>query len=362
MKEKTANGSALVRFATREAEEIRGLLKRAARDIVTIGQKLIAVKARLPHGAWGEWLRAEFDWDERTARRFMSVGECFKSDKLSDLDIAPSALYLLAAPSTPEDVRQSMLEQAQAGARITLAAVRSAIGGDEAKALPPAPDLDERYKHWLKGAPRIIRKYPKRLDEVWMGALIDGEITDEDFEAMKLYEKGKITSPETLSPNLRFWLRALSDANNKLEPEPNENELTLAFDQLDQTCHGVNVIVGWLREYLCTFCYGELPAWGNVRGCNPDPFSEYGRCCDKCDESVNRGRMVIMMAIDDDAFYKEMSAAALRPECSRESFAYLAYDIATKTRKGEPDGFYPMKIPAGAVVDGKLNLAAIQPA
>src|SRR5262245_55013987 len=125
-------------FETNEAEEIRGLLKRAARDIVTIGQKLIAVKARLQHGEWGAWLRAEFDWDERTARRFMSVGECFKTDNLSDLDIAPSALYLLASPSTPEDIRQSILEEARAGGKITLAAVRKAIGpGDEPKTLPP---------------------------------------------------------------------------------------------------------------------------------------------------------------------------------------------------------------------------------
>jgi Protein of unknown function (DUF3102) len=332
-------------FAANEAEEIRGLLKRAARDIVTIGQKLIAVKARLKHGEWGEWLRDQFDWDERTARRFMSVGEAFKTDNLSDLDIAPSALYLLAAPSTPEDIRQSILEQARAGARITLAAVRDAIGGDEAKALPPAPDLDERYKYWLKSAPRIIRRYPKRLDEVWMAAIIDGEIDSEDLAAMKLYAKGKITSPETLSPNLRFWLRAISDSSNKLEPEPNENELTLAFNHLDQTCDGVNLIVGWLREYFCTFCYGELPAWGNFRGSNPYPFSDYGRCCDKCDEDVLRGRMCIIKAATDDVFYDELSAAALRPECSRESFAYLTYDVATKTRNGEPGGFPMIKIP-----------------
>src|SRR5262245_40690366 len=161
------------KFVAQEAEEIRGLLKRAARDIVTIGQKLIAVKARLKHGEFGNWLRAELDWNERTARNFMSVAEAFKTENFADLDIAPSALYLLASPSTPEDIRQSMLDEARAGAKITLAAVRKALGpDDDVKALPPALDPDERYKHWLKSVPRLVRKYPKRLDEMWMAALL----------------------------------------------------------------------------------------------------------------------------------------------------------------------------------------------
>src|SRR5262249_13855209 len=60
-----------------------------------------------------------FDWDGRTAQRFMNVGERFKNDNLSDLDIAPSALYLLAAPSTPENVGNDILSRARAGQRIT---------------------------------------------------------------------------------------------------------------------------------------------------------------------------------------------------------------------------------------------------
>jgi hypothetical protein len=47
--------------------EIRGLMRRAAQDIIDIGLKLIEVKGRLPHGAFGAWLGAEFDWGEVTA-------------------------------------------------------------------------------------------------------------------------------------------------------------------------------------------------------------------------------------------------------------------------------------------------------
>ena len=82
------------------AVEIRSLMKRASQDVVVVGQKLIMVKEQLPHGQFGPWLRAEFAWSERTARQFMSVAEAFKTVNFADLVVAPSALYVLAAPST----------------------------------------------------------------------------------------------------------------------------------------------------------------------------------------------------------------------------------------------------------------------
>ena len=99
--------------------EIKTLMRRAAQDIIDIGQKLIEVKATLGYGRFGPWLEAEFEWNERTARRFIQVAEQFKTDKLSVLQIAPSALYLLAAPSTPDEAREEALNRAEAGERIT---------------------------------------------------------------------------------------------------------------------------------------------------------------------------------------------------------------------------------------------------
>ncbi len=107
--------------------EIKTLVRRAAQDIIEIGQKLIEVKEHLEHGQFGAWLKAEFSWDDRTARRFMAVAEQFKSDNLSDLQIAPSALYLLAAPSTPDAARDEALERAAAGETITHQAARQIV-------------------------------------------------------------------------------------------------------------------------------------------------------------------------------------------------------------------------------------------
>jgi hypothetical protein len=58
--------------------EIKGLMKRAAQDVIEIGQKLLDVKRRIEHGKFLRWLESEFDWSERTARNFMSVAEVLK--------------------------------------------------------------------------------------------------------------------------------------------------------------------------------------------------------------------------------------------------------------------------------------------
>jgi hypothetical protein len=82
---------------------------------------LRAVKEALEHGQFGRWLHAEFGWTERLAQNFMTVAERFgaKSEIISDLQIQPTAAYLLAAPSVPDEARQHAIERAQAGERIT---------------------------------------------------------------------------------------------------------------------------------------------------------------------------------------------------------------------------------------------------
>ncbi len=41
--------------------EIKTLIQRAAQDIFDIGQKLVEVKAKLGHGHFRSWLKAEFE-------------------------------------------------------------------------------------------------------------------------------------------------------------------------------------------------------------------------------------------------------------------------------------------------------------
>lgn len=107
-------------FVLQQTEEIRALVKRAAQDIALVGQKLIDVKAKLGHGNFLHWLKTEFQWSWDTAKRLMRVAEVFgENQQFADFHLAPSVLYMLAAPSTPKAAREEALALAEKGERIT---------------------------------------------------------------------------------------------------------------------------------------------------------------------------------------------------------------------------------------------------
>ena len=124
-----------------KTDRIKERIRRTAQDIVDIGEDLIEVKDQLEHGNFGLWLKLEFDWDERTARRFMSVAAMMKSDTvsvlsradLSKMDIGAGALYILAAKSTPQEVRREALERAYRGEQMTQSKVKELVKERKAK-------------------------------------------------------------------------------------------------------------------------------------------------------------------------------------------------------------------------------------
>lgn len=139
----------LLKPAEREAVqehtgEIRSLARRAAEDVVEIGQRLTEVKGVLGHGQFGTWVNCEFGWSYPAAARFMQVAEAFKSINLRDLQIAPSALYALASGSTPEPIRQEFIQRAEAGEPIARKDVLARVQEHHEQFMPeplPAPVL-----------------------------------------------------------------------------------------------------------------------------------------------------------------------------------------------------------------------------
>ncbi len=111
------------------AEKIRSTVQKTIESIIEVGQELLAVKEAVGHGHFGAWLRAEFGWTERTAQNLMSVAERFGGNTklISDLPIDPTAAYLLAAPSAPDEARQTAVERAEAGEQITTAVAKQIL-------------------------------------------------------------------------------------------------------------------------------------------------------------------------------------------------------------------------------------------
>jgi hypothetical protein len=137
------------RIITRQrATEIKTLMRATAENIMQVGEKLLDVQVKLGNTTFDAWLQAEFDWSRRTAYNFIGVYKEFRGRaNFAQMDIATSALYLLASPSTPGEVREEMIDRAEAGERISHTEVKAAVVEAKAKrqpALPPAPAPVER--------------------------------------------------------------------------------------------------------------------------------------------------------------------------------------------------------------------------
>ena len=57
------------------AEQVEQHAYRAVEAAIECGRRLVAIKARLGHGKWSHWIGKSFDYDQRTAERYMSLAE-----------------------------------------------------------------------------------------------------------------------------------------------------------------------------------------------------------------------------------------------------------------------------------------------
>lgn len=118
-----------------KTSEIKSLIRQTAQDIFYVGQKLAEVKQQLKHGEFRNWLNTEFNWSVSSATKFMQVSEQFKNVNFTHLNFATSALYVLAAPSTPEHARQQALQLASKGENITYSLAKLIIKHHKESAL-----------------------------------------------------------------------------------------------------------------------------------------------------------------------------------------------------------------------------------
>ncbi|MBF9050625.1 DUF3102 domain-containing protein [Roseobacter sp. HKCCD9010] len=146
------------------AERIRVRMKRTTEDIVAIGLDLIAVKERLPHGAFLPWIEAEFGMSRPTATRFMQVAEVYRDKVFTLNNLDPTVLYELAAPSTPSEVRDAVEARTEAGEAVTAAEIKRMkreIAEERARAdhaETQADDLKDQNRSLLEGQSALIER------------------------------------------------------------------------------------------------------------------------------------------------------------------------------------------------------------
>jgi hypothetical protein len=99
------------------AQRVRKCLENMSGNIIEVGHELLAVKRRLEHGQFLNWVAAKCGLSPRHAQLMIRAAE-WAEDKCEIVShLEPTAIYLLAAPSTPEMVRREVLSRLEQGHR-----------------------------------------------------------------------------------------------------------------------------------------------------------------------------------------------------------------------------------------------------
>jgi hypothetical protein len=229
---------------TEHATAIRQLGKRVVTDVIEIGRHLAEAKKIAGHGNWLPWLKHEFGWTEMTATRFMNVYEMSKSNNLLDLELPISSLYLLAAPSTPEETRTELIERAKSGEVIKLFEIKENIKATKA---PPEPARKSSPVRTGENAddPEASAEHMKRhlaaLDDE-PDSDIEDEIKPETAAQAKTATKAKSRPARWLAAATAAaeWLRELQDLQSEYQdwrdslPENLQGSAT--SEKLDAVC------------------------------------------------------------------------------------------------------------------------------
>jgi hypothetical protein len=97
------------------ARRVRSRLKNMSSEIIEIGRELRTVKHRLEHGHFLEWVEKQCGLSPRIAQLMMKAAEWAEGRCEIVTHLEPTAIYLLAAPSTPESVREEVLSRLEEG-------------------------------------------------------------------------------------------------------------------------------------------------------------------------------------------------------------------------------------------------------
>jgi Protein of unknown function (DUF3102) len=106
--EYSAFSSELADAARKIAERVRGRTQKAIFDN---GRDLLGMRDKLEHGLFLKWVEAECGFGKSTAYNLMNAVERF-GDKLPTVgSLPPATIYRLAAPSTPEPIREAVVSR-----------------------------------------------------------------------------------------------------------------------------------------------------------------------------------------------------------------------------------------------------------
>lgn len=203
----TAEGTrSLSKAEKKTLNELTTRLQRNLADtvghLVEIGRDLIQAKDLVGHGNFSRWLQENFDLSDQTARNFMHVAEVFGERVEGLKKLSLSSIYLLAAPSTSTEVRETVLERLENGETLTrqdILALREKAGDSPAQEAS-APVKEATFRSDVRKVNQKLAVWTEQLQKEWRG--IDGAIGKKSKAELETLQEGLTQLLSTLGAML----------------------------------------------------------------------------------------------------------------------------------------------------------------
>ena len=216
-------------------QEIKDNLRETNSIIWGIGRNLSEIRNLLKPRCFKVWLESEFRWSRPTAYNYINVYKAFPSGlTIRHLPIDPTALYRLAAPSTPESARLEALERANFGERITLKAAKSIIGSKKQKLVTSNTDKIHSKEH-NKGA-EVIALTSEQESLVRNEPLPSEKFADREFPDAVTIDVVARTMPAEEKHDLIALMQLEEELLETTFVPPQSNCTSISNQNADFTC------------------------------------------------------------------------------------------------------------------------------
>ncbi|MDT2023775.1 DUF3102 domain-containing protein [Methylocella sp. CPCC 101449] len=172
------------------ALRIKALRRAATEHAVEIGQELLRVKEKLPHGVFVKWVEKACEFKIRTAQDLMKLAREVESDAKLVALMVPSTLRVYLSKTTPPAVRNTILKRLESGERVSRSELYSQISDTKPKAEAGAdrrPARKELSSSFLAG-PETPKTAGKKSNDAdgdrarLVAELILQRLTPKDYE------------------------------------------------------------------------------------------------------------------------------------------------------------------------------------
>lgn len=211
--------------------EIKFYTQQAGMSIIEIGKRLHEAKICLPHGAWGDWLKNEVNFSERTAQNFMRIAREYQNPQLL-ADMGNSATKALLLLSLPAEERADFVAETHEinGEAKTVAEMTTKEMEELTKAL--AAERVEKEK--LQTQLDLFREDAEREKDAAIEAVLLG--AEQKIEALHMKKDAAEQAQQVAEERLAVMLAEMDELRMQAEQTalPDETELERVRTEAEQ--------------------------------------------------------------------------------------------------------------------------------